>query len=102
MWGNILGNYRNQNILFISVKSIQDMEDIINLSREEINKHPAFNSFAINKRTTAGMIIEWRAHILLYALHYKRARTKTVDLDINEPWYSKIGYLILSTLYFRW
>lgn len=42
------------------------MEDIINLSREEINKHPAFNSFAINKRTTAGMIIEWRAHNLFY------------------------------------
>jgi len=33
------------------------------------------------------MIIEWRAHNMLYALHIKRNRTRTVDLDINEPWY---------------
>jgi hypothetical protein len=84
------------------IKSIQDMEDIINRSREEVNKSPAFNTFAINKRTTAGMIIEWRAHNMLYALHIKRNRTRTVDLDINEPWYRKVGYLILSTLYLRW
>jgi hypothetical protein len=38
------------------------MEDIINRSREEVNKSPAFHTFAIDKRTTAGMIIEWRAH----------------------------------------
>jgi hypothetical protein len=48
------------------------------------------------------MIIEWRAHNMLYALHIKRNRTRTVDLDINEPWYRKVGYLILSTLYLRW
>lgn len=87
------------------IKSIQDMEDIINRSREEVNKSLAFHTFhtfAINKRTTAGMIIEWRAHNMLYALHIKRNRTRTVDLDINEPWYRKVGYLILSTLYLRW
>lgn len=84
------------------IKSIRDMEYIINRSREAINKNPAFHTFAINKRTTAGMIIEWRAHNMLYALHYKRARTRTVNLDINEPWYRKIGYIILSTLYLRW
>jgi hypothetical protein len=84
------------------IKSIQDMEDIINRSREEVNKSPVFHTFAINKRTTAGMIIEWRAYNMLYALHIKRDRTRTVDLDINEPWYRKVGYLILSTLYLRW
>lgn len=85
------------------IKSIQDMEDIINRSREEVNKSPAYShTFAINKRTTAGMIIEWRAHNMLYELHIKRNRTRTVDLDINEPWYRKVGYLILSTLYLRW
>lgn len=84
------------------IKSIRDMEYIINRSREAVNKTPAFHTFAINKRTTAGMIIEWRAHNFLYALHYKRIRTRTVDLDINEPWYRKIGYIILSTLYLRW
>ena len=84
------------------IKSIRDMEYIINRSREAVNKTPAFYRFAINKRTTAGMIIEWRAHNFLYALHYKRIRTRTVDLDINEPWYRKIGYIILSTLYLRW
>lgn len=86
------------------IKSIQDMKDIINRSREKVNKsRPAIlHTFAINKRTTAGMIIEWRAHNMLYALHIKRNRTRTVDLDINEPWYRKVGYLILSTLYLRW
>jgi hypothetical protein len=84
------------------IKSIQDMEDIINRSREKVNKSPAFHTLAINKRTTAGMIIEWRAHNMLYALHIKRNRTRTVDLGINEPWYRKVGYLILSILYLRW
>lgn len=43
------------------------MEDIINRSREKVNKRsPAFHTFAINKRTTAGMIIEWRAHNICY------------------------------------
>ena len=45
------------------------MEYIINRSREAINKNPAFHTFAINKRTTAGMIIEWRAHNMLCYMH---------------------------------
>lgn len=84
------------------IKSIQEMENIINQSREESSVLPNNQSLAINRRTIVDMIIEWRAHNLLYALHIKRDRTITVDLDINEPWYRKIGYIILSALYLRW
>lgn len=84
------------------IKSISDMYTVLEICKEEVSKSPVPNTFAINKRTMAGMIIEWRAHNLLYALHIQRERTRTVDLDIHEKWYRKLGYIILSTLYLRW
>lgn len=78
------------------------MEDVIDTLREKVNELQTKDDWAINKRTKVGMIIEWRAHNLLYALDIYPYRTGSVDLDTNEPWYRKLGYLILSTLYLRW
>lgn len=44
---------------------------------------------------------EWRAHNLLYSMGIEKERTRSVDLSINESWYKKIGYFILSLFYFR-
>ena len=60
------------------------------------------NDYALFNRTIAGMIIEWRAHNLLYALNIKPFSTVSVDLNINESWYRKIGYFILSLIYPYW
>ena len=62
-------------------------------------KYSNNSDLAIHKRTLDSMVREWRAHNFLYEIKYKRERTKDVDLDINEPWYRKTGYFILSLLY---
>lgn len=73
-----------------------DMEGIIIKIRElESN-----SKLAINTRSLKGMIREWRAHNLLHTLGIYKDRTKSVDLEINQKCYLKIGYYILSLLYF--
>lgn len=52
-----------------------------------------------NCRSFNSYIREWRAHNLLYKLHFKVERTKDVDLDINEPLWRRACYFILSLLY---
>lgn len=46
-------------------------------------------------------VCEWRAHNLLYDLKYQIDRTCSVDLNIDEPWYHKVGYVILSLFYWK-
>lgn len=79
------------------IKSIKDMKEILNTIRLEVTN----SNMAINKRRLYSMINEWRAHNLLYSFGIQRDRTKTVDLDINQPWYMKIIYPIFSLFYFR-
>ena len=54
---------------------------------------------AIACRSMRGMVREWCAHNLLYNLGIARKRTASVDLDMGEPWYRRVGYFILSVLY---
>lgn len=79
------------------VKSIDDMQDILWMIQSEVED----DSMAINKRSIWGMTHEWRAHNLLYSLGIEKDRTRSVDLDINQPWYLKIGYRVLSLFYFH-
>ena len=54
----------------------------------------------IHERSIFSLIIEWRAHNLLYDLHILRSRTK--DVDLNYPkWYFMICYFLLSCFYFK-
>ena len=53
----------------------------------------------VTDRSTFSLISEWRAHNLLYKLGYEKSRTAHCDLN-NEPWYRKLGYFVLSLLYF--
>ena len=88
----------NNTTIFDSylVKSPWDMESIIYYIKAETS-----DEYAINKRNIPGMIYEWRVHNLLYSLGIKRDRTKDVDLNINQPWYIKAAYTILSPFYFH-
>ena len=88
----------NNTTIFDSylVKSPWDMESIIYYIKAETS-----DEYAVNKRNIPGMIYEWRVHNLLYSLGIKRDRTKDVDLNINQPWYIKAAYTILSPFYFH-
>ena len=76
------------------VKSPKDMKSIIYYIKEN-----ASDDMAINKRNASSMIYEWRTHNLFYSLGILRDRTKDVDLNINQPWYAKALYFVLSPLY---
>lgn len=77
------------------VKSRKDMRGILECI--EINSNCGD---AIRRIPVATMIREWRAHNLLYALGIARARTKDVDLNF-ESWWRRIGYFVLSLMYWR-
>ena len=87
--GYLVGGYK--------VKNVSDMKSII----KAIRKIDTESKYAINKRGIFGMINEWRVHNLLYTLGIMRARTSSVDLNINQPWYIKTLYAILSPFYFH-
>ncbi len=78
------------------ITSPRDMKDIIHKIRCMVTEE-----CAIHKRSVSSMVYEWRVHNLLYTLGIERDRTKDVDLNIGQPWYSKVLYFILSPFYFH-
>lgn len=81
------------------IHSIKDMSETLDEIRVQVGSINL--NFAINRRTKFGMINEWRVHNLLYSLGIERDRTKSVNLNINQPWYAKLAYFVLSPLYFN-
>lgn len=75
--------------------SIKEMKHIINYNKEMF----IGNNYSIHKRSMFSIIIEWRAHNLLYDLHIYRSRTKDVDIEYPIKWYKVVGYFILSVFY---
>lgn len=73
------------------VRSIKDMKHILKKIRENTHYEYAIHNMSLFKQ-----IIEWRGHNLLYVLGFMKDRTKSVDLNINEPWYRYILYTIMS------
>lgn len=76
------------------VESIRDMKHIIEKIREVIPPEYAIHTMSLYRQIT-----EWRGHNMLYMFGYKKGRTKSVDLNVNEPWYKHIVYLIMSIIY---
>ena len=79
-------------------KHIADMKEVIRLC---LARGPMLH-MAIHNRTISDMVIEWRAHNLLYALRVCRSRTESVDFEYPRKWYVKVGYFVLSCLYLRY
>ena len=86
----------NNTTIFDSyrVKNLQDMNILIYCIKVKTSE-----KYAINKRSVSSMVNEWRVHNLLYSLGVLRNRTKDVDLNIDQSWYMKILYLVLSPFY---
>ena len=80
------------------VKRIDEMQDILWMIQSEVEDA----SMAINKRGVWSMTHEWRAHNLLYSLGIEKDRTGSVDLNLNQPWYARLGYKVLSLFYFHY
>lgn len=76
------------------VKCTKDMKSILYLIRDNSKE-----TSSVDIRDIKDMVREWRAHNLLYSLYLFRNKTKDVDLNTGQKWYTKIGYMLLSTLY---
>lgn len=104
----IIIRYKNKSIRVIASEDntcivnsyrIEDkntMKDVLSKIKKSLQDD---SSLAIHKRSMKSMIREWRVHNLLYSLNIQRDRTESVDLDINQPWYIKVAYFLLSPLY---
>ncbi len=42
--------------------------------------------------------LEWATHNAAYRLHYKRERTRDVDLNVQQKWYATLGYCIVGII----
>ena len=97
--GNLIVEASENNTCIVNsyrVKNRKDMKNILLEVRRKAQNEP---TFAIHHRTIASMIREWRVHNLLYYLDIERDRTRSVDLDIAQPWYIRTAYFILSPFY---
>lgn len=77
------------------IKSKADMSFVLSVIKYNYPQ----SDYIVNQLDKDTMINEWRGHNLLYNLHLFRSHTKDVDINKN-PWYLKVGYWILSKLYF--
>lgn len=50
------------------------------------------------KRSMRSLYFEWVAHNALYALNFRRSRTKDVDLEHTPKWYISVLYGIFGRL----
>lgn len=46
------------------------------------------------------LVNEWACHNMCYKLGIYKERTKHTDLNCDNPWWLKIGYLIIGSFYF--
>ena len=76
------------------IKRVSDMRGVLLRTQGLVSE-----DMAIYKRSINSMIREWRVHNLLYSLGIQKDRTKDVDLNINQPWYVRLAYTIISPLY---
>lgn len=77
------------------VKSRKDMRGIL-----ECIEYNSLCGDAVRRIPMKTMLREWRAHNLLYALGIARKHTGSVDLN-EEHWWRRIGYFVLSLMYWR-
>lgn len=86
----------NNTTIFDSyqVKCAEDMKSILYLIRDNSK-----DLSSVDLRDIKDMVWEWRAHNLAYSLGVIRNKTKDVDLNTDQKWYTKIGYMLLSPLY---
>lgn len=90
-------NISEANTCILNSYKVKRVLDMINILHKI--QCVAKSTDAINKRKVSGMVCEWRTHNLLYSLSVERDRTRSVDLDIGQPWYMKVAYTILSLFY---
>lgn len=77
------------------IRSKGEMREFLCTLREQ-----SAPEMAVNQRSLASLISEWRSHNFFYYLHVFRSRTKDVDLERKQPWWRECFCKIVSFFYF--
>ena len=77
-----------------TVTSRKEMYRIIN------NFKTDFPSHNVAQISSYLLVCEWASHNICYKLNIFRERTKHADLNCDNPWWLKLGYLIVGSFYF--
>ena len=77
------------------IRSKGEMREFLRALREQ-----SAPEMAINQRSLASLVSEWRSHNFFYYLHVFRSRTKDVDLERKQPWWRECFCQIVSFFYF--
>lgn len=80
------------------IKNRSDMRKVLSKIRSEVLID---GDMAIHHRSISSMVNEWRVHNILYSLNIFRSEVMSVDLNINQSWYIKALYAIVSPFYFH-
>lgn len=93
--GKIITFAGNENVL--TIVDSYEIEDKISMIEilDDISKEIDFPA----GREINDMIYEWRAHNLLYNLHFMRKHTKSVDFERDQSKVLKFLYKCLSIFY---
>lgn len=77
-----------------TVTSRKEMYKIINKFKTDYPDHN------ISKIPSYLLVCEWASHNICYKLNIFTERTKHTDLNCDNPWWLKLGYLIIGSFYF--
>lgn len=89
----------SDNVHIIDSFEVTKIKSMIIVIKKLRNEFPRIS--VVHDRSIFSLIIEWRAHNLLYDFGLFKSRTK--DVDLNYPkWYFHIIYFMLSLIYLKW
>lgn len=77
-----------------TVTSRKEMYKIINKFKTDYPDHN------ISKIPSYLLVCEWASHNICYKLNIFTERTKHTDLNCDNHWWLKLGYLIIGSFYF--
>ena len=77
-----------------TVTSRKEMYKIINKFKTDCPNHN------VAQISSYLLVCEWASHNICYKLNICPERTKHVDLNCDNPWWVKLGYLIVGSFYY--
>lgn len=91
----------HDSVLIFESYRIKSVRGMVDLLKDIKSSQASVKSIPTQYRTLAGMVIEWRARNLLYALGIKRNITRDLDIVVEVRPLYKVMYFVLSMFYFR-
>jgi hypothetical protein len=77
-----------------TVTSRKEIYKIINKFKTDYPNHN------VSQISSYLLMCEWASHNICYKLNILSENTKHVDLNCDNPWWLKLGYLIVGSFYY--